>query len=264
LKAENLVRRFDRAVSRLNRIARSRVLGLVLVIAALIVVVTQWRGMDFTGLQRLAPGRALLALLAYLGALVALAAIPGAVRPGTGALEGGLKAQLVKYVPGGLWQAQPLLAAGGGGSVALFAIGVLAAASLGLTLSGSWLLVLAGGLVFVSCALYVRFKWSPLHALRTVLLVLGAVAGITLSGALVGSGLGLEAVASGREVVGGWGLGVLAVPIPAGIGVREAYIGMVGANDWGPVLALTHRVVTVAGDVIAGLAGITLARRRKG
>lgn len=218
--------------------------------------------MDFSGLQKLTAGRALLALMAYVGALLALAAIPGTVRPRTREIAGALKAQLVKYVPGGLWQAQPLLVAGGGGSVALFGIGVLAAAGLGLALSGLWVLALSGGTVFLLCVLYVRFKWSPVQALRTALLVAVVVAGIALSGALVGTGLGIEATASGREVVGGWGLGVLAVPIPAGLGVREAYIGMVGAEDWGPVLALTHRVITIGGDVIAGLAGMALARRQ--
>lgn len=230
--------------------------------AAFIVVAVRWQELDFSGLQRLTPISAVSATAVYLIALVALAFVPGQPRPTKRGVAGGLKAQLVKYVPGGVWQAQPLLVAGGGVTVALFAIGVFAAASLGLAASGSRVLLVGGGLLFVFCVTYVRYKWGLSIAVRLGLLAAVATALIALSGAVVGSGLGLESIASAREVAGGWGLGVLAVPIPAGLGVREAYISLAGAETSGPLLALTHRVVTLIGDVGVGLAGFMLAGRR--
>jgi hypothetical protein len=89
---------------------------------------------------------------------------------------------------------------------------------------------------------------------------LGA-AGIFASGALLGHGLDAGWLESGRGIAGAWGFGVIALPVPAGLGIRELYLSLVDPTGVGAALALTHRSLTIVADILLGVAGLALVRR---
>ena len=254
-----LSKRMDRLVERAQTLARSRIFGSALAVIAVILVWLQWRGLDFSEMGRLTLADAVYAAAFYAVGVLFLAVVPAAAASDKGQVLGAsLTAQLLKYVPGGVWQAQPIYSRGGGSSVLLFALGVLSAAGLALVPSGSWVLFIVGIGVVGIVAAYLWVKWGAVATIRTVAIAALAFLGIGISGAFVGSGLGLDAVTSAREVAGAWGLGVVMIPVPAGIGVRELYISIADTTGSGPLLALTHRGITLAVDVAAGLCGYAL------
>ncbi len=252
----------DRLLEALPRWVNSWQLGLGLAVTALVFVAYRWQTVDLSGVLSLPLGFVLSAAFAYGAALVCLALVPVSERQsGDQIVSAGLAAHLLKYVPGSLWQGQRLFAAGGRTAVGQFALGVLLAAGLGLGLSSRGLWVVLGFvLVMVSTVQNLRF-WGVRLAVRSLVFGSLATAGVAISGAMAGAALGLEPIQSGREITGAWGFGVLAIPVPAGIGMRELYLSFSASPDAAAQLGLVHRVLTMAADAVVGLVGFLSIRR---
>lgn len=249
------------------RWTRSWQLGLVLAVIAVIFVVINWQTVDFSVFSGLSTGDLILSALAYGAALwlIAYAVLPDRTAGGRNSrpiLGSGLAAQLLKYVPGTLWQGQRVYATGGMGAVARFTSAGFLAAGVSLIISGRLLSSMLGvAAVVVTFGLSVRYLGSKV-ALRVALVSFIVSVGVATSGAFVGSSLGLDAVSAGREVAGAWGFGILVVPVPAGLGVRELYLSLASEAALGPNLALTHRAMTLAVDFAIGSIGIWLSHWR--
>ena len=152
---------------------------------------------------------------------------------------------------------------GGMSAVFTFALGVLAAAGLGLAVSGRLISVVLGVGAFVTAIGVAWRAWGMKVAIRVGLLSLLVMAFVAVSGALVGAGAGLGAAWAAREIAGAWGLGVLVLPVPAGLGIRELFLSLSEIPAASAQLGLVHRVVTLAVDVLVGGVGFMLAARRR-
>ncbi|MGD2101697.1 MAG: hypothetical protein PVG83_05620 [Acidimicrobiia bacterium] len=245
--------------------ARSWQLGLILAVLAIGFVAVSWRSVDFDQLFVLPPGAILGSAGAYAMALGSIALAvwqPGPPPPRT-VIGSGLAAQILKYVPGSVWQGQRILGVAGWRALTRFTGVVFAAAGIGLAVSGGTIAVIAGvSVVAVTLTICIRFL-SPGEAASVGLVSAVTVISIVLSGAFLGWGLGIDPMASGRDVVGAWGLGALAVPIPAGVGIREFYFSVTNDPDVGAQLAIGFRAVTLIVDVVVGSLGLWMSWRVK-
>ena len=244
------------------RWARSWKLGLLLMVVALAFVFVAWRDADFSGLTAAGWGSIAASAMAYGVAvlLMAAAVIENTSSKSSTSLAAGLSTQLFKYVPGTIWQGQRILASDGVSGIGRFAGVVLIAAALGLGASGRGVSI---AIALIVGAVVLGLTWrssGQSAAARVVGLGLGVAIGISLSGAALGAGLGMEAGQVGREIAGAWGLGVLIVPVPAGIGVRELYLSLGATSDATAQLAIAHRSMTLVIDVAFGLLGVLITR----
>lgn len=253
-----------RATSVLLRLIGSWWLGFVLAGVATVIVVFRWSALDFETLVSVSPVAQVSAAAFYGAGLYAMAQMsrePG-VRDSS-IVAAGLSAQLLKYVPGTVWQGQRLLAVGGRQTVLRFALGVLTAAGASLAMSGR-LSAVALGVTMASGALLVcRRTWGWSAANRILVWAMAVAVSVFASGALVGWGAGLDLLWSGREIAGAWGLGVAAVPVPAGLGIRELFLSLSDAAEAAAELGLVHRVVTLVTDAAVGMLGLGLLMRRR-
>lgn len=250
------------ATSVLLRLVGSWWLGFVLAGIAIVFVVSRWSSLDFETLVTVSPVAQISAATFYGAGLYAMAQMsrePG-VRDSS-VVAAGLSAQLLKYVPGSVWQGQRLLAVGGKLTVLRFALGVLTAAGVSLAMSGR-LSAIALGVAMASGALIVcRRIWGWSAVNRILVWAMAVAVSVFASGMLVGWGAGLDLLWSGREIAGAWGLGVAAVPVPAGLGIREVFLSLSDAAEAAAKLGLVHRVVTLVTDAAVGMVGLVLLVR---
>ena len=248
---------------RIQRLASSWWLGLALALAAAVFVFLSWRSVDFASLSTVTGPYLLGSGLFYGSALMLMTLIPQGSRVVAGLTYATMSAHLFKYVPGSIWQGQRLVAVGGMSVVFRFAFGVLTAAGLGLAVSGRMFAVLLG-LGVIATALGVGWRsWGLRYAVRMALLAILIVLGVAMSGAVVGAGAHLDPWWSARQISGAWGLGVLAVPVPAGLGIRELFLSLSDMPAASAQIGLVHRVVTLAVDTLVGGIGFLLATRRR-
>lgn len=162
-----------------------------------------------------------------------------------------------------------VLAAGGilaGAAVALGAVGSAAGHAV------FWLSGLAGAAALIGSAWVLRGKSSTARALLGPLLTATALYGLVLAllavcNVLLVVGLGAEAsMALAGKVAGAflvsWLIGFVTPGSPAGLGLRElTFVGLLGGSLPPETLVLSatlFRVATIAGDLVAWLAGIVL------
>ena len=235
---------------RAERLLRSPVLAVVLVAGAAVFIANRWHDADWSTLAAAHPAWLAVAGLGYGAALLALACTATG-GPTTSAWPAVLEAQLHKYIPGSVWQAQPLIASGGTGLAARFAHATLLSAALAIAVGvGGWISLIAGlasGLLVAGAA----WKLGPRQALISLGWSVVAVFLLASSGAAVAAALGFEPARAGRAVGAAWGLGVAAIPVPSGIGVREATLTVLLAEQ-GAAVAAAHRLVTLGVDVAVG------------
>ncbi len=248
--------RLERVEDLARRVSRSRLLGTVLAAVALWFAVTTWERPEVD----LSAGTMTLALvgsaLLYAGALLSLSASLGRL------WVSGLASQLLKYVPGTIWQAQPTMAAGGWDAMGRLVAATVVGALLAVSCAGGW--VTAAGLVATAIALAAVAKIRGNRA-AALTLAAGATAAVLLgaSGAVIGFAVGAGGFEWARAVAAGWGAGVLALPVPAGLGVREAVFAVMGPVETGAVVAAAHRTATVAIDVVVGGTALWIHHRAR-
>lgn len=250
------------ATSVLLRLLRSWWLGLILAGVATVIVISRWSSLDFEILVAVSPVAQVSAAAFYGAGLYAMAQMsrePG-VR-NSSIVAAGLSAQLLKYVPGSVWQGQRLLAVGGRQTVLRFALGVLTAAGASLVMSGRLSAIVLGVTMASGALLVCARTWGWSAANRILVWAMAVAASVFASGALVGWGAGLDVLWSGREIAGAWGLGVAAVPVPAGLGIRELFLSLSDAAEAAAKLGLIHRVVTLVTDAAVGMLGFGLLIR---
>lgn len=248
----------------IQRVGGAWWLGVLLAAIAIIVVASRWRSIDFGGLLSVSPAAQVGAAVAYGLALFVIARMP--MHPDTyraDIIPAGLSAHLLKYVPGSVWQGQRLLAVGGFGSVARFAVGAFASAGFGLAVSGRGLATISGVVVTVVSFTFAWRAWGRLEASRLTVLAGVAAIAVFVSGALVGLGAGIDPWWSASEVSGAWGFGVMAVPVPAGLGIRELFLSLSAMPVAAAELGVVHRVVTLVTDAVVGGIGILGVMRRR-
>lgn len=245
----------------LDRLLRSRLLSLTLIAIAGWFIVSRWVSADWSPLRSVDLGWLLVAATSY--SLVPLGiAIGAGARLRNRLFRSVLAAQLHKYIPGGVWQAQPLVSAGGFSFAGRMALATFVTAGVAIALGTTgWVrlaaLVTAGTLVAV-------YGWRSGARDGMLLLCAGGIAAAFMvgSGAAVSSALGLDGLRVGRAVGAAWGFGVIAIPVPSGLGVREASLTILLAGD-GAAVAASHRLVTLVADVVMGAAGIGVFTRMR-
>lgn len=244
------------------RWSRSWQVGSAIAVFAGIFVFSNWRSVEWSGLYEIAPELLTGAAIGYGGALMVLGLVvsPGRGRRSLQLFGSGLAAQLLKYAPGTIWQGQRLYSVGGASVVAQFAGTIFVAAGLGLVVSGASVVGAIGVVAVVGTLVAGHRLFGSFITLRIGLFSVMVAAGVGVSGALIGKGLGLDAISSGRDVVGAWGLGALTVPVPAGLGVRELYLSLAtSGSDAVPQLAVAHRALTLVMDVMIGIWGLSMS-----
>ena len=82
------------------------------------------------------------------------------------------------------------------------------------------------------------------------------VLAIGLSGGILGAAMGMSFIATGRDIVSAWGLGVLVVPVPAGLGIRELYLSVAGTTGMALEVGVVHRLISLVADIVIGLVGL--------
>lgn len=255
-------RRIRAIVAPLVTLARSWQVGLVFGAIALLVVGLRWPSMELDAFAQLQLLPVVGSAATYGFALLTLGSFLWRPDRSWTLVGSGMAAQLLKYVPGSIWQAQRLLAVGGAPSVGEFAAVAAMAAGIGMGVSGSWFVGLVGLLAALAVVAIVVRLLGVVVAVRIGLAGLAVVSLIVVSGALLGIALGLDSLDSGQTVVAAWGVGVLAVPVPAGIGVRELYFSLAEGGETGVQLAIAHRTLTLFVDVAVGSVGLWLSSRR--
>lgn len=254
-----------RALRELQRLADSLWVGVGLALIAAIFVFWRWRAIDFSNLLDVSLPAQVVAGVVYGLSLLVMAQAPrhGEAEPAP-LLYAGLAAHLLKYVPGSVWQGQRLLAVGGLASVARFGLCVLIAAGIGLLASGR-VVAIVGGVTVVAVGIFASARmWGLRESLRLTSLSLGVTLAVFVSGVLVGVGADLDPWWSGREVSGAWGLGVVAIPVPAGLGIRELFFSLSSMPEAAAELGVVHRVVTLVVDGVIGAVGILGFVRMRG
>lgn len=244
--------------TRAERLMRSPLLSAGLILTAGVFIAFRWRSTDWTALATAKIGWLLLGGLAYAAALLALP-IAATGGPDRRIWRAAFEAQLHKYVPGSVWQAQPLVAVGGL-RLALrvgWATILTAAIAIAANVQG-WVLVATSiALVCLIAVSGARLGWR--FTAKGVFWAGVAALLMITSGALVAVGLGMDFVSVGRAVGAAWGFGVLAVPVPSGIGIREASMTLL-LSEQGPPVAAAHRLLTLVVDVVVGSSAVLLGR----
>lgn len=245
-----------------KKLVRSRITGVVLAVASLIVIFDRWGDAPWDRLSEVRPSSLALSAVAYAIAPVALAyGAFGSIRGEVGGA--GLATQLLKYVPGTVWQAHPIYATAGAQGVASYGLSVLLAASLALAISGLPLATVSGAVAAFIVAGFVWYRQGAALTLRMTTTALIAVFALALSGAALATAFDVDPLTTGTRVSAAWGAGVWAVPVPAGLGVREAFLAITSGPDLAPLVA-THRLVTLVADVVLGLLGLGLLKVQRG
>ncbi|MEA2171900.1 MAG: hypothetical protein QOF76_5200 [Solirubrobacteraceae bacterium] len=187
------------------------------------------------------------------------------------------RTQALRYLPGGIWAPASRLAVVGGSArdrlttVAAENVGALCAAmtvgGIGLTAAGKPLfapLILSVALVPIG----VRLKLLPARANATIATYSVGFAGYALASVLVQAAVSgwhdPLAVAGAAGVA--WGIGLVVIIAPGGIGVREVvYVGLLSfAFPKGDLAAgaVTMRLVTIGAELfVLALSGGFLQRR---
>jgi len=254
--------RFDSLVEGTRRLLRNPLIGIGFAVVAIAFVATRWSD-SWTELKGLAAGAHWLglaaALVLYVLALLAIAAgIAISLGPSAGVFWGALGGQLLKYIPGAVWQGIPTAAERSTSGYLTYGAVTLGAASVGLLLSRRPLIV-AAGFAFCAILLFAGFRSaSPATTVTVALLVVVAVVCLAASAAAVGSMYGLDPATWGRDLAAAWGVGVLSIPVPAGLGIRELALTGFSEADTATIalVATSHRSVTLVGDVAAGVVGL--------
>lgn len=242
----------------LNVAARSWQFGLLLMAIAAVVVVNRWDLPEMRSLGELPFGSLVLAGLAYASGLVVLTYVSVLdVENRLQSVGRALRAQVLKYIPGSVWQVQALLAEGGRRSVAIYGASGILAAGQGLLFS-PYALVAVCGLVIVAGTVLVAAKTlGPRSTLICLFAASVLVGTIWVSGGLVGAGLGLGFLESARQIASAWAVGVVAIPVPAGLGIREMYLA-IGSPSL-VELGIAHRLVTFLVDLVVPIAGLVVS-----
>ena len=250
---------FRRTMEMIESVARSRTAGVVLVLAAAVFLSVAWRDADFGVAASAKPLWLVVAACLYGAAIVALAAVastPLSIRD----LVPVLDAQIFKYVPGGLPQSAPLLRAGGARLVGRYALATLVSALAGVLIAAPRNLRIALAMTLTLVAAFGYQRLGARRLLRKGALVAGVALLIAASGSAVALSLDLDPALAGRAVAGGWGIGVLALPVPSGLGVREAAIALLAGPELAAV-AVLHRLVTFVTDLSLGVLAVVLRSR---
>jgi glycosyltransferase 2 family protein len=271
---------------------RVRVLGQILLAAALVFVILRarslwhgshvdWSRVDWAALV----GAVVLAAVATFASALIWLAILGSLGVSTHLRTAGifLQAQLGKYIPGSVWQYAGRAAVARNHGLPVrpvavslpieFAASAVAAGAMGAFLLGWWGALVVGAaaivLVVVERPARLRAVAVPATVRATFLylpmwLVLGASFWLCAYG-LVGVPVEDLAFYMGAFAIA-WVAGLLAIYAPGGLGVREAVLvalltGRIGAAD-ALVVAAVHRLILVFVDL--GLAGIATAAMRRG
>jgi hypothetical protein len=237
-----------------ERLAKSPVLGTVLVVVSATFIAGRWSAADLHELTDARVDWLVVSGLSYAGGVASLA-MAATGRMQRSVLQPAFEAQLYKYIPGGFWQGGPWIRVGGLSLVGRYAAATVAAAvvSLALATTGVLLLACAALIIVVGIMLQPRIGWPTLARSSTlILLTVFLIAG---SGAAIGFALGRDPLSMGRAVGAAWGTGVLAVPVPGGLGVREAALTLLEGAEAAPVAAM-HRLVTLSTDVLLGIGAI--------
>ncbi len=228
----------------------------------------------------------------------------GATAPHVGAVFWFFTGEMAKYIPGGLWpvlgRGELARRAGARRSVAyttvILSLGFMCvggAVMCGLLApfvsfrhGGSWewllLLLIPAGLIGVHPAVLGRifrimnkvtkgrFEVSTVSWGRMILLILRAVPTwffISASAICVTAALHLSFSfpAIALAATSGWIIGFLALPVPAGAGVRElVFIAVSGlVSSHAVVVATVFRMVFIVVDLTGGLSGLVLIRLRR-
>lgn len=238
--------------------ARSWKLGLPLATAAIAVVVIRLESEDFELLGSVSPIAIAGSGLSYAFGLLALAVAPTTVGGfDRRTLGSGMAAHLLKYVPGSVWQGQRLFAVGGAGAVGRFVLVVVLAAGAALLASGHLWSTLVGATVTVMAVWLGNRAWGGRAVIWFLSIGVSAALAIGVSGGILGAAMGIGFVESARDIGAAWGLGVVAVPVPAGLGVRELYLSVGSDSALSIGLGLAHRMVSLGADAIVGWVGLT-------
>lgn len=256
------------ALVRLQRVARHPMFGLVIAVIGIVVLVAGGRGEWMEA--RASLGAANLGLVVVAGiafgagtfmlAMAATYALSGRERM----LYGSMASQALKYIPGSVWQTSFVFAEASISGVATFAGVTFFTAAVALGVSGILVLQLVG-LAFASALLAVAVR--RLGTRRTAVvggMAVGSAAFIVASGVAVSASVGAS-INLGFDIGTSWAIGVMAIPVPAGLGVREGVMTVVADDAAAVVLAVSalHRVATTAADALVGGAGILLWRRSR-
>ena len=148
--------------------------------------------------------------------------------------------------------------------VATFAGVALFTATIVLGVSGILIVQLVGWAIAVAL---LTVAVRRLGGRRTV--VVGGLA-VVSAVLIVSSGMAVSASVGGPLTLGvdlgtSWAIGVMAIPVPAGLGVREGAMAVLADADAAMVLAASalHRLAATAADALIGGAGIVLWRRSR-
>lgn len=277
MNATSVIADVERRTTRILRSPAARVIGTVVGLVAFAMVVRQFARAD-VGMGSLVGGAGALGLVLAVLGFAAFHALAVATLHALGAAEPryvwGIS-QLVKYlpVPGaavvGMAGAAVRSGADGRGAMRLVVVASVVRVGGALVVGAAALPFWLGRAAWVEAVLVVGVVaggWLLGHrvggARATVYAVAGWVAAGVAVAAVVGTG---EGVAVGSAYALAWVVGQLALPVPAGIGVREFAIvalltPVLGAAS-ATVVAISSRLVHTASDiVVASSAG--LARRR--
>jgi len=250
---------FELTTRRMKRLARSRLLTILLLAGSMLFVLLRWRDARWEALAGADIPLLLAGGVVYAGSLAALIAV--IADGGRMMVAAGASTQLLKYLPGGIWLGQPLLAAGRMADIGSYAWGALVAAGTATTLGAGAPFSYIGGLFTLAAIGFGLWYFGIRQGLMRSVYATGAGAAIVVSGVVVSLALGGSGWSDGQAVGLSWAVGVFAVPVPAGLGVREAMMTLLGGTDAAP-LAAAHRLVTFLVDVLVGVAGFTILRAR--
>ena len=177
---------------------------------------------------------------------------------------GSMASQTLKYVPGSIWQTSYIFAEATVKGVGIYVAATLFAAAAALSIADASAIRFVGiaGVGALLIAAVVRLGFQ--RAIRACSLAAGAAAFVVLSGMAIARSLGAGS-SLGLDLATGWGMGVLAVPVPAGLGVREGVLSVVSDSEPGVTVAASalHRIATTLADGIIGGLGILWWRRSR-
>ncbi len=244
-------------------------IGVSTALVAIGFVATKWSD-SWGQLRDLAAGAQWVGLVAslalYVLALLAVAAgISMSLDRSVWVFWGALGGQLLKYIPGAIWQGIPTAAERSIGGYLTYAVVTLGAAGVGLLLSRQTLIV-GFGVALCAALFFLGAKYRSVSTAAQVgLVIVTAVLLLAASGAAIGMTYGLDPFTWGRDMAAAWSLGVLSIPIPAGLGIRELALTGLSDADVASValVATSHRAVTLFGDVAAGAIGLIAYSRMR-
>ena len=243
------------------RLARNPLIGVALAVIGIVVLAFSGRHVWSESRDAFASASlsyVALASVAFAAATVSLAlSISFLVDRGRVMWFGAMASQLLKYIPGSVWQTAFLYSDAMFRGVGVYVGVTLFAAATALALSAVPVLVIPAALVMVT--LFTLGARSIGFGRVSVAASLAGLSGgfVLVSGLLTAAAIGSD-LQLGRELATVWGIGVLAIPVPAGLGVREGAIALLSTSDPGTVLAVAtlHRLATTVADGCVGAFGL--------